>query len=131
MKPCNLYLLLTIDHSNQPTYKGDSSHFETRLMREIQNICTKKRFDEKAKELEDYVYQMLDFQLNFNLYGNVKDLIKNGKVSFKTFGRRGSKLMLFTVNDEGMLNDAYLGKHYEVTIYYINSDSSVIETIND
>ena len=131
MKPCNLYLLLTIDHSNQPTYKGDSSHFETRLMREIQNICTKKRFDEKAKELEDYVYQMLDIQMNFNLYGNVEDLIKNGKVSLKTFGRRGSKLMLFTVNDEGMLNDAYLGKHYEVTIYYINSDSSVIETIND
>jgi hypothetical protein len=100
-------------------------------MREIQNICTKKRFDEKAKELEDYVYQMLDIQMNFNLYGNVEDLIKNGKVSLKTFGRRGSKLMLFTVNDEGMLNDAYLGKHYEVTIYYINSDSSVIETIND
>jgi hypothetical protein len=100
-------------------------------MREVQNICTKKRFDEKAKELEDYVYQMLDFQLNFNLYGNVKDLIKNGKVSLKTFGRRGSKLMSFIVNDEGILNDAYLGKRYDVTIYYINSDSSVIEMIDD
>lgn len=130
MKPCNLYLLLTIDHSNQPTYKNHY-YLETRLMREVQNICTKKRFDEKAKELEDYVYQMLDFLLNFNLYGNVKDLIKNGKVSLKTFGRRGSKLMSFIVNDEGILNDGYLGKRYDVTIYYINSDSSVIEMIDD
>lgn len=130
MKPCNLYLLLTIDHSNQPTYKNDY-YLEARLMREIQNICTKKCFNEKAKELEDYVYQMLDFLLNFNLYGNVKDLIKNGKVSLKTFGRRGSKLMSFIVNDEGILNDGYLGKRYDVTIYYINSDSSVIEMIDD
>ena len=108
--PGRMYLLLNI-------YYGNHDMDETRVLRTIGGLTTKKEVKDAHKKMLEARKESLEWLNNQYVlagYEKIDDLVKDGKVVIKEPLR---DILRLEVLDEGIVKANWFGKRYTWTIY--------------